>query len=36
MVIVGIIWLERIVEKLAKKHHVAKDEVEQVFVSKAQ
>jgi uncharacterized protein len=34
MVITGIIWLERIVEKLAKKHHVTKQEVEQVLANK--
>ena len=31
MTIVGFIWLEEIVEKLAAKHQVATDEVEQVF-----
>ena len=31
MTIVGFIWLEEIVEKLAAKHQVAIDEVEQVF-----
>jgi uncharacterized DUF497 family protein len=31
MRIVGFIWLEEIVEKLAAKHRVAVDEVEQVF-----
>lgn len=31
MKIVGFIWLDEIVEKLAVKHHVAPDEVEQVF-----
>jgi len=36
MIIVGIVWLQRIVEKLSKKHHVTKDEVEQVFVNKPQ
>lgn len=36
MVIVGIVWLQRIVEKLSKKHHVTKDEVEQVFVNRPQ
>jgi len=36
MIIVGIIWLQRIVEKLAKKHHISKDEVEQVFVNNPQ
>lgn len=33
MIIIGFIWLEEIVEKLAAKHQVATDEVEQVFVS---
>jgi len=36
MIIAGIIWLQRIVEKLAKKHHISKDEVEQVFVNNPQ
>jgi uncharacterized protein len=31
MKIVGFIWLEEIVEKLAAKHQVIPDEVEQVF-----
>ena len=31
MRIVGFIWLEEIVEKLAAKHRVGVDEVEQVF-----
>jgi uncharacterized DUF497 family protein len=31
MKIVGFIWLEEIIEKLAVKHQVAPDEVEQVF-----
>ena len=34
MKIVGFIWLEEIVEKLAVKHHVVPDEVEQVFTSR--
>lgn len=36
MIIAGIIWLQRIVEKLSMKHHVTKDEVEQVFINKPQ
>ncbi|MEW6102940.1 MAG: BrnT family toxin [bacterium] len=36
MRISGIIWLQKIVEKLAKKHHITQDEVEQVFVNKPQ
>jgi len=36
MVIAGIIWLQKIVDKLAMKHHVTKDEVEQVFINKPQ
>ena len=36
MKIIGIIWLQKIVEKLAKKHHITKDEVEQVFVNNPQ
>lgn len=31
MRIIGFIWLEEIVDKLAVKHRVASDEVEQVF-----
>lgn len=34
MRIVGFIWLEEIVEKLVVKHHVATDEVEQVFAAR--
>jgi len=33
MKIVGLIWLEEIVEKLEVKHRVIPEEVEQVFVS---
>lgn len=33
MDVVGIIWLEHIVEKLAAKHHVEIDEVEAVLVN---
>ena len=33
MKIVGFIWLEEIVEKLATKHEVVPEEVEQVFDS---
>jgi uncharacterized DUF497 family protein len=36
MIITGIIWLQRIAEKLSKKHHITKDEVEQVFINKPQ
>jgi len=36
MRITGIVWLQQIVEKLARKHHVTKDEVQQVLASKAQ
>lgn len=36
MKITGIIWLQKIVEKLAKKHHITKDEVEQVFINNPQ
>lgn len=36
MKISGIIWLQEIVEKLAKKHHITQDEVEQVFVNNPQ
>ncbi len=31
MKITGVIWLQRIVDKLACKHHLTQDEVEQVF-----
>lgn len=31
MKIIGFIWLEEIVEKLATKHQVVPDEVEQIF-----
>ncbi len=31
MRIIGLIWLEHIVEKLAVKHHVTQEEVEEVF-----
>ena len=27
----GIIWLQKIVDKLVSKHHIIKEEVEQVF-----
>ncbi len=36
MGISGIIWLEKIVEKLARKHHLTQDEVEEVFVNTPQ
>ncbi len=36
MDISGIIWLEKIVEKLARKHHLTQDEVEEVFVNTPQ
>ena len=36
MKITGIIWLQKIVEKLAKKHHITQDEVEQTFVNDPQ
>jgi hypothetical protein len=34
MKIEGIIWLRHVVDKLAFKHHVDPDEIEQVFNSK--
>ena len=34
MKIVGLIWLEEIVEKLEVKHRVVPEEVEQVFVNR--
>lgn len=36
MDISGIIWLEKIVEKLDRKHHLTQDEVEEVFVNTPQ
>jgi len=36
MRITGIIWLQKIVEKLTKKHNITQDEVEQVFVNNPQ
>lgn len=36
MRITGIIWLQKIVDKLARKHHLTQDEVEQVFVNNPQ
>ena len=36
MKISGIIWLQEIVEKIAKKHHITQNEVEQVFVNNPQ
>lgn len=36
MTITGIIWLQNIVEKLARKHHLTQDEVEEVFMDKPQ
>lgn len=36
MKIDGIVWLENIVEKLQKKHHITQTEVEQVFENNPQ
>jgi uncharacterized DUF497 family protein len=36
MKINGIIWLQKIADKLEKKHHITQDEVEQVFVNNPQ
>ncbi len=36
MEVSGTIWLEKIVEKLARKHHLTQDEVEEVFVNTPQ
>ena len=36
MTITGIIWLQKIVDKLLKKHNVVKNEIEQVFSNKPQ
>ncbi|MDA0747078.1 MAG: BrnT family toxin [bacterium] len=33
MLITGIVWLESIVEKLARKHNVSQEEVEQIFLN---
>ncbi|MCP5053059.1 MAG: BrnT family toxin [bacterium] len=32
----GMIWLEKIVDKLEKKHHITPNEVEQVFMDNPQ
>ena len=36
MQINGMIWLQKIVEKLAEKHHISQDEVEQVLFNNPQ
>jgi hypothetical protein len=36
MKITGIIWLRKIVNKLAVKHHITQVEVEQVFINNPQ
>jgi uncharacterized protein len=36
MTIHGVIWLQKIVEKLARKHHLTQDEVEEVFLNRPQ
>ena len=36
MTITGIIWLQKIVDKLLKKHNVVKNEIEQIFNNKPQ
>jgi uncharacterized DUF497 family protein len=36
MKIDGILWLEKIVDKLQQKHHITQDEVEQVFLNSPQ
>ena len=36
MRITGIIWLQKIIDKLAKKHHLTQDEVEEVFINNPQ
>jgi len=36
MKITGIIWLQKIVDKIGKKHHVTQDEVEQAFTNNPQ
>lgn len=36
MKITGIIWLQKIVDKIESKHDITKDEVEQVFSSNPQ
>ena len=36
MKITGTIWLQKIVDKLASKHHITQDEVEQVLANNPQ
>ena len=36
MNVASIIWLKKIVDKLANKHHITQDEVEQVFINNPQ
>jgi hypothetical protein len=36
MEVAGLIWLRRIVEKLARKHNVAQQEVREVFANRPQ
>ncbi|MCK4613644.1 MAG: BrnT family toxin [Thermoplasmata archaeon] len=36
MRIEGIVWLQRIIEKLITKHHIKPEEVEQVFMNSPQ
>jgi uncharacterized protein len=36
MNVARIIWLKKIVDKLANKHHITQDEVEQVFINNPQ
>jgi hypothetical protein len=36
MKITGIIWLQKIVDKLTIKHRITQDEVEEVFVNRPQ
>jgi len=33
MKITGIVWLQKIIDKIAKKHHITQYEVEQVFIN---
>jgi len=36
MKITGTIWLQKIIDKLANKHHITQDEVEQVLANHPQ
>ncbi len=36
MRITGTIWLQKIVDKIEKKHHITQDDIEQVFANNPQ